>query len=69
MVIHILSVASASMTVESVVESHASVYESRMNKQRNVSEKRRRREMHISLNGPIASRCEGVVKAAMTEYW
>ena len=25
--------------------------------------------MHISLNGPIISRCGGVVKATMTEYW
>ena len=53
MVIHILSVASVAMSVESVVESHVSMYESRINKQTNVSEERGRREMHISLNGPI----------------
>jgi hypothetical protein len=69
MVMHVLSVASISMSVESVVESHVSVYESRINKKRNVSEDRGRREMEISLNGPIVSRCGGVVKAAMTEYW
>ena len=45
MVMHVLSVASISMSVESVVESHVSVYESRINKERNVSEDRGRREM------------------------
>ena len=69
MVIHVLSVASVSMSVESVVESHVSVHETRINRQRNVSEERGRQEMQISLNGPIVSRCAGVVKAAMTEYW
>ena len=71
MVIHVLSVASVSMFVESVhvVESHVSVHETRINRQRNVSEERGRQEMQISLNGPIVSRCGGVVKAAMTEYW
>ena len=69
MVIHVLSVASVSMSVESVVESHVSVYESQINKHRNVSKDRGRRKLHISLNGPIVSRCGGVVKAAMTKYW
>ena len=68
MVIHVLSVASVSMSVQSVVESHVSVHETRINRQRNVSEERGRQEMQISLNGPIVSRCGGVVKAAMTEY-
>ena len=69
MVIHVLSVTSVSMSVESVVESHVSVHETRINRQRNVSEERGRQEMQISLNGPIVSRCGGVVKAAMTQYW
>ena len=34
-----------------------------------MSEERGRQEMQISWNGPIVSRCAGVVKAAMTEYW
>ena len=57
------------MSVESVVESHVSVHETRINRQRNVSEERGQQEMQFSLNGPIVSRCAGVVKAAMTKHW
>ena len=42
MVIHVLSVASVSMSVDLVVESHVSVHETRINRQRNVSEERGR---------------------------
>eukprot|EP00112_Aurelia_sp_Birch-Aquarium-sp1_P013876 Seg2973.2 transcript_id=Seg2973.2/GoldUCD/mRNA.D3Y31 product="hypothetical protein" protein_id=Seg2973.2/GoldUCD/D3Y31 len=69
MIVHVLSVASVAMTVESVVESHVSVYENRINKNRNFTEQRASQEMCIALNGPNIAQSDSVVKAAMSRYW
>eukprot|EP00112_Aurelia_sp_Birch-Aquarium-sp1_P017082 Seg3933.1 transcript_id=Seg3933.1/GoldUCD/mRNA.D3Y31 product="hypothetical protein" protein_id=Seg3933.1/GoldUCD/D3Y31 len=69
MIVHVLSVASVAMTVESVVESHVSVYENRINKNRNVTEQRASQEMCIALNGPNIAQSDSVVKAAISRYW
>ena len=69
MVIHVLSVASVSMSVESGNESHVSLHEAQINRKRHVPENKGQWEMHISLNGSIVYHYGQVVKAVMTKYW
>ncbi len=69
MVIHIICVAAASMSVESVIGSMVSIYENRNNKFRPILEERAVLEMNIAINGPDLAHCDSVIQLSMTEYW
>ena len=68
MVMHVICVAAASMSVESVIESMVSIYENRNNKFRPISEERAVLEMN-AINGPELTHADGIIQASMTEYW
>ena len=69
MVMHVICVAAASMSVESVIESMVSIYENRNNKFRPISEERAVLEINIGINGPELTHADGIIQASMTEYW
>jgi hypothetical protein len=69
MIMHVICIAAASMSVESVIESMVSIYENRNNKFRPISEERAVLEMNIAINGPELAHADGIIQASMAEYW
>ena len=67
--VHIICVASVKLSVESVVESLVSRYETHFRKGRQLSEEHSMEEMTIAENGPILVRADSVLKHAMDTYW
>ena len=61
--------ASVKVSVESVVESLVSRYESHFTKSRNLEEENAMDEMVIAENGPSIFRANAVLSAAMNQYW
>ena len=61
--------ASVKVSVESVVESLVSRYESHFGKDRNMKEENARDEMIIAENGTSLFRANAVLLAAMNQYW
>ncbi|CAB3980645.1 LIGHT-DEPENDENT SHORT HYPOCOTYLS 6 [Paramuricea clavata] len=62
MVMHVICVAAASMSVESVIESMVSIYENRNNKFRPISEERAVLEMNIAINGPELPHADSIIQ-------
>ena len=69
MVMHVICVAAASMSAESVIESMVSIYENRNNNFRPISEERAVLEMNIAINGPELPHADSIIQESMTEYW
>ena len=69
LVLHGILCAAVKVSVESVVESLVSRYESHFNKNRNLEERNAMDEMLIAENGPTIFKADSVLLAAMTNYW
>ena len=67
--IQALMCASVKVSVESVVESLVSRYETHFHKNRGLNEKNAMDEMEISENGPSEFRAEKLLVVAMDKYW
>ena len=61
--------ASVKVSVESVVESLVSRYETHFHKKRGLEEKNALDEMEIAENGPSEFRAEKLLLVAMDKYW
>ena len=61
--------ASVKLSVESVVESLVSRYETHFRKDRQLTEEHSMEEMMIAENGPTLARADCVLKRAMDAYW
>ena len=68
-VIHILCVAATSITVESIVESWVSIYESHSNKHRPISNDRAEMEISVAVNGPLLQHADSVVEKALRDMF
>ena len=68
-IIFAVSVATVTISVESVIESYVSVYENRNNKNRPITEERAHHEMMIAINGPELSNADSIIKGSMSNYW
>ena len=69
LVLHSMCVASISLTIESVCESLTSRYEHHNNQRRPLSEETAHHELMISMNGPLPTKCDGVITEAMAKYF
>lgn len=67
--IHIVCVGAVKLSVESVVESIISKYETHFNKSRQMTEEHALEELEISENGPCFVKADPVLRAAMNRYW
>ena len=61
-IIHIFCSAATTMSVESVVESWVSIYESHNNKHRPISNERAEREVCLAVNGPLLQHADPLYK-------
>ena len=68
-IIHILCTAATTMSVESVVESWVSIYESHSNKHRPISNDRAEREVCLAVNGPLLQHADPLLKKAIKEMF
>ena len=68
MVMHVFCVAAIKMSVESIIESHVSIFETMFPKCRTPEEKNANNSMMIRLNGPNLAHCIPVVKNALVRY-
>lgn len=64
-----MCVAAIKMSVESIIESHVSVYELMFPKHRTVSEIKANNSMMIKLNGPNLAHCITIVKNSLDKYF
>ena len=69
MILHAVTVAAVSISVESILESLVSRYEGQFDKTRTLLEERGLAEMEEATNGPNLGHCDDVVKSAMNMYW
>ena len=69
LVLHAVTVAATIMSVESVCESLTSKYEYHNNKRRPISEETAHHEMNISVNGPLPTKCDSVIKNALNKFF
>ena len=69
LVVKIMCDAATSMSVESVVESWVSVYETHSNKHRPISNERAEQEVCVAVNGPLLQHADAVIKAALVEMY
>ena len=69
LIIHALSVACVSMSIESIIESQISTFEALFPKNRTVSEKRGKQEMMIKLNGPNLAHSTPLLKQSLDKYF
>ena len=69
LILHGIVCGAVKVSVESVVESLVSRYESHFNKNRTLDEKNAMDEMLIAENGPTIFQANSVLKAAMNKYW
>ena len=68
-IIHILAVAATSITVESIVESWVSIYESHNNKHRPISNERAEMEVSVAVNGPLLQHADPVLIRALRDMY
>ena len=68
-IIHILAVAATSITVESIVESWVSIYESHSNKHRPISNERAEMEVSVAVNGPLLQHADSVLIMALRDMY
>ena len=57
------------MSVESVVESWVSIYESHNNKHRPISNDRAEREVCLAMNGPLLQNTDPLIKKAIKDMF
>lgn len=69
LIMHALSVACVSMSIESIIESQISTYEALFPKNRTPSEKRGKQEMVIKLNGPNLAHSTPLLKQSLDKYF
>lgn len=69
LVLHGMACAAVKVSVESVVETLVSRYESHFNKTRSLKEENAIDEMMIAENGPTIFKANSVLSAAMNDYW
>jgi hypothetical protein len=69
LVMHAMACASVKISVESVVESLVSRYETHFNKNRSLDEDNAMDEMMVAENGPTIFKANSVLFAAMNDYW
>ena len=69
LIIFALCVAAVTISVESIIESYISVYESRNSKIRPITEEHAHHEMIIAINGPELCNADNVKKKSMSNYW
>ena len=62
LIIFALCVAAVTISVESIIESYISVYESRNSKIRPITEEHAHHEMIIAINGPELCNADNVIK-------
>ena len=68
-IVHILCTAATSMSVESVVESWVSIYESHSNKHRPISNDRAEMEVSLAVNGPLLQHADKLIKETIKEMF
>ena len=68
-IIHIICVAATAISVESVVESWVSIYESHNNKHRPISNDRAEMEISVAVNGPLLQHADPVLKKALKDMY
>ena len=68
-IVHILCTAATTMSVESVVESWVSIYESHSNKHRPISNDRAEMEVCLAVNGPLLQHADPLIKKAIKEIY
>ena len=66
---HSISAACVAISVESIVESVVSIYETRQTKSRTLSDDRANYEMQIGYNGPDLAKADTMLKKAMDSYF
>ena len=69
LIIHALCVAATSISVESIVESWVSIYESHSNKHRPISNDRAEMEVCVAVNGPLIQHADPVLKKALSDMY
>ena len=69
LVMHAIACAAVKVSVESVVESLVSRYETHFNKNRSLDEENAMDEMMVAENGPTIFKANSVLFAAMNNYW
>ena len=67
--IQILAVAATSIIVESIVESWVSIYESKSNKHRPISNERAEMEVSVAVNGPLLQHADPVLIRALRDMY
>ena len=68
-IMHSISAACVAISVESIVESVVSIYETRQTKSRTLSDDRANYEMQIGYNGPDLAKADTMLKKAMDSYF
>ena len=68
-IVHILCTAATTMSVESIVESWVSIYESHSNKHRPISNDRAEMEVCLAVNGPLLQHADPLIKKATKEMF
>ena len=69
LVVQVLCAAACSISVESVVESWVSIYESHTKKQRPISNDRAEMEVCVAVNGPLLQHADPILKEALTAMY
>lgn len=69
LILHAISTAAVTKSVESVIESWVSVSESRSHNKRSISEERLCNELIIAINGPLVQHADDIIKSALQRYW
>ena len=71
LIIHIICTAAVYFSVESILESHVSQHEHKINLHRagRIREERHSQELTVYINGPPVPQCLSIVQEAMNQYW
>ena len=69
LIVHILCLAATSISVESIVESWVSIYESHSNKHRSISNDRAEMEILVAVNGPLLQHADSLLKEALKNMY
>ena len=68
-IMHSISAACVAISVESIVESVVSIYETRQTKSRTLSDDRANYEMQVCYNGPNLAKADTMLEKAMDSYF
>ena len=69
LILHAISTAAVTKSVESVIESWVSISESRSHNKRSISEERLCNELIVAINGPLVQHADDIIKSALQRYW